>query len=1304
MTPAGQPLLSRSWPHDVPALEISPMPTQPLPTRRAPARRRPAALAILACVSALAAAARPAAGAAPAAKLPGAAASSAWSASPGSLEEARAAALLLRLRGELAEPQAIADLLRLDELRDDLTDLGPLSAALDQIITASKARSDVRALARFVRAQLSLSLGQLAQARAAAAALAQVRTWAVIGPFDNDGRSGLGAEYPPEKEGFVPGAHYPGKEHEVAWRTLPDPGPLGLVNLTSAIAPHVEVAVYAATVLPTARAQGGVLHLGASGASKLWLNGELVYEDKNQHPAQFDQAAIPVRLRAGDNTLLLKIAHGTGRLGFGLRLAGEQDEPLPALAAGARAPTQTDQLRTLVAVPREKPVKAPTLPRFPDALQDLRERAAKHPADARAQEDLAILLASRRPDDETERLALHAQERASEAAPGDAQIELRLARLEDRDPNKRRAALERALAKSPRDPEVLAALARFRLERGDGWKALDLAVQAEQAAPARLQARLIKARALDAVGLGSQGAQARMKATLGLTKDVRALRSRASALRRLLRNDEAMQALAAGLALRFDESDLRGELTGLRLDRGDLDGALALIADALLLEPSQLSLRLRAAELLSQNGRTSEAGAAYTEALALSPDDADLHESLGRHRLREGDTEGALAAFGRALELRPQNPSLRELVRTVKPEERYAAPYLLDAAALAKAASLAGPDDDSEVLADVQVIKVFPNGLSSRTHQLVIRAVNARGVDQSRAQSVQFSPDRQLVRVERARLFRKDGTVLESKSEGERSLSEPWYGLYYDLRAKVISFPQLQAGDVLEVVTRVDDAGQNFFADYFGDFAYLQGTAIKQHTSYVLLGPPGRTFFAEATALPGLKRTEEKLADGGSLLRFEVDRVARILLEPATPGWSNLAAWVHVSTYRDWEGVGRFYWGLVKDQLRVTEEVRKAALEAASGVTAPEGPERERALIRAVYGYVLSKTRYVALEFGINSFRPYPVETILSRRFGDCKDKASLMHALLEALGIDSRLVLLRLKRMGTLQREPASLAIFNHAILYVPKYDLYLDGTAEFHGSEELPGDDHGAEVLIVEPGGLGSRFLRTPEAKAESNSDTIESEIDLAADGSAGLRQTTRSRGSHAPELRRTFESADERRTRAEELLARGAYPGVKVTEVLVSDPHAIEEVFELTVQARAPGFAARAAGGALRFAPFGQRQALVELLAPLSRRSLPERLPEAGRTRLLAQVRLPAGFKAQLPEDAVGEGPHGKWSVRYALEAGVVKAGFDLQLEGGLLQPEGYAAFRDFLGKLDQALGRSVTATPGAGAALGAEGAAR
>jgi transglutaminase-like putative cysteine protease len=622
-------------------------------------------------------------------------------------------------------------------------------------------------------------------------------------------------------------------------------------------------------------------------------------------------------------------------------------------------------------------------------------------------------------------------------------------------------------------------------------------------------------------------------------------------------------------------------------------------------------------------------------------------------------------------------------VRSVRPEEQYAAPYLYDARELTRLQPLQG--EDLEVLADLVVTKVFANGLSSRTHQVVLRPLTARGVDAARVQSVQYSPDRQAVRIEQARILKRDGSVLESKSDGERNLSEPWYGLYYDVRARIVAFPQLEAGDVIELVTRTDDSGANFFADYFGDFAYLQSTQTRRVSDYVLLGPPGRTFYSSASPLPGLQHTQGKFADGGTWQRWTAREVPRLVPEPSMPGASELLAYVHVSTYETWEEVGRFYWGLVKDQLRVTDEIRAAAQEAVKGI--PESDEQAR--IRAVYDFVVSRTRYVGLEFGINSFKPYPVETILSRRFGDCKDKASLMHAMLEALGIDSRLTLLRMKRLGGIDAQPASLAVFNHAILYVPRYKLFLDGTAEFHGSSELPADDRGAEVLVVEPDGP-SHFLRTPEAQPQDNSDETHISATLASDGSARMEVQGSARGAWTAELRRLFESPDERRQRAEEQLARSAFPNVQVTDVTVSDPHQIEQPFETRIAAVASGFAIPGGGG-LRFSPFGQRQSFVEALAQLSQRALPERLPYPQRLVIESQVQLPAGWMATVPEGAKESGPQGSYEITYAREAGKVAAKLSLVLNGGLLQPRDYAAFRAFLGRLDEALHRRVEAAP-------------
>ncbi len=1189
-------------------------------------------------------------------------------------------ALQARLLGELDRPQAIADLFRLYERRDENGDLSPIAIVLEGAARSRKARPDVRALATEMRGELAIAQGQLPRAVALFDAVAPLRAWTIIGPFENEGRAGLLAQYGPEKDGFDPAAVYRGKEHDVTWRALPDGhAPYGFVDLGAAVFPRTDVAVYAATVLPSPRAQPALFHLGASGATRVWLNGRLVHEDGAVHPSRFDQRTFAGELRAGDNFLLVKIAHDHGRLGFSLRVADGKDSPLVQLARSARAPRAKAAFAASPEGVREHAAQA----RPTDALDQLRAAAAANPRDARAQEDLAIVLEWRRTTDDAERMPLRAMERVLDAAPTDPEAALRLARLEDRDANKRRAALDAALAAHPDDAPLLDALAQYRLERGESWPALELARKARAAAPQWVDPMLTEARSLDAVGLSARAALLRIEAAKARPDLARARRAAAAAYRRLGRADEAIGELKQALALRFDDAEARSDLVALSLDRSDVDLALKLLGETLALEPGTLYPRLRAAELLSENGRTKEADEAYARALALAPDDPEPHEQLGRHRLRAGDDSGALAAFTRALSLRPQNPALRELVRSVRPEERYAAPYLYDAKALS--ALKPTPGEDVEVLADLSVVKVFANGLSSRTHQLIVRVQSPRGVDAARVQSVQYSPDRQVVKVERARVLRADGSVLESKSEGERNLSEPWYGLYYDVRARIVSFPQLQPGDVLELVTRTDDSGSNFFSDYFGDFSYLQSTQVRRVSDYVLLGPPGRTFYASATPLKGLVHTRGKSPDGGTWERWTAKDVPKVVPEPSMPGYSEVLAYVHVSTYRTWDDVGRFYWGLVKDQLTVTDDVRAAAQAAVKGI--PESDEAAR--IRAVYDFVVSRTRYVGLEFGINSFKPYPVETILARRFGDCKDKASLMHAMLEALGIDSRLTLLRMKRLGAIEESPASLAVFNHAILYVPSQKLFLDGTAEFHGSAELPGDDRGAEVLVVEPGGE-SKFFRTPDATPADNLDETRISAKLAADGSASVQVKASARGSWTAELRRVFEPADERKARAEERLARAAFPNVKVEAVKVSDPHDIEKPFETQITATASRFA-WPAGRGLQFVPFGQRQSFVEAYAQLSKRSLPQRLPLAQRTLIESEVELPSGWSAIMPDGARETGPQGAYEVAYALEGGRIVARMTLTLNGGVLQPDAYAAFRAFLGRLDDALHRRVEAAP-------------
>ena len=90
----------------------------------------------------------------------------------------------------------------------------------------------------------------------------------------------------------------------------------------------------------------------------------------------------------------------------------------------------------------------------------------------------------------------------------------------------------------------------------------------------------------------------------------------------------------------------------------------------------------------------------------------------------------------------------------------------------------------------------------------------------------------------------------------------------------------------------------------------------------------------------------------------------------------------------------------------------------------------ERDKVKAVYGYVVQKTRYVALEFGIEGFRPRRCAQTVARGWGDCKDKATVIVTLLRELGIPAELVLVRTGQRGLTETDTPSWAICSGRLL----------------------------------------------------------------------------------------------------------------------------------------------------------------------------------------------------------------------------------------------------------------------------------
>jgi cellulose synthase operon protein C len=342
--------------------------------------------------------------------------------------------------------------------------------------------------------------------------------------------------------------------------------------------------------------------------------------------------------------------------------------------------------------------------------------------------------------------------------------------------------------------------------------------------------------------------------------------------------------------------------------------------------------------------------------------------------------------------------------------------------------------------------------------------------------------------------------------------------------------------------------------------------------------------------------------------------------------------------------------------------------------------------VRAVYDYVVQKTRYVALEFGIHGFKPYRCAQIFARGFGDCKDKATLIVTMLNALGIKATPVVVRTANKGDVEAAPASLAPFDHMIAYVPSMDLYLDGTAEYTGSTELPAMDRGAVALQVNEG--NAKLVRLPDAPASESVSVHTVVADLAPDGAARLDWKADVAGVEASEWRVRFHADATRKQRVQQMLS-SILPGSEVTTIDSGNWEDVEQKVALRVRGKVPQFARPEADGMV--VPLGRKEHMVRDYAQLATRRLDVRMYAQWTQEDDWTVRLPPGAKVtRAPQAASGSSPFGSYAVTVEAGGSSLHVRTSVSLTRTRVPASEYGAFRAWCEEVDRALGPRATVT--------------
>ncbi|MFT3774843.1 MAG: DUF3857 domain-containing protein [Minicystis sp.] len=1176
----------------------------------------------------------------------------------------------------------------------DRADPAQVEEAIASVAASPSATPEVRVYASLLEAYARRRRGDLDGAAARIARLGFVGKWITVGPFDNENKAGFTHVYGPEAElggAIDPARGYDGKERPVRWRVPPLAASFGWVDLGEVVRPRENACVYATTFVSakagTRAPRKVTLWMGTAGAFRVWWNGEVVLEDTGYRDLDIDRFAAPVTLAPGFNRVTVKVCGTDDAPKLALRIADEKGAPDlgidvaadPLLATKAVPVAQKPEARA-GAKPAAAAAPKPPAGGLMGPMQAFEKLVAGAKPPPAALEAFARYLASTGGDSRPEHRARDLSRRAAEAEPTIKRLLLAGNLSEDR--NQRREWVDKATAiASPKDLDVL--LAQAQLARtGTNWRdAVPIFEKILAIEPDHLSATLGLVELYIEAGLKRTALATLERAVNRQPKSVALLRVYAGQLRALGRDTEAGELEARYSGLRFDDSSFLSQQVELAVARRDKEGAERWLDRFLASEPDSTYARGIAARTYRALGQRQRAITSFQRALALAPEDIPSLRALADLYGQEDQRDEQLKLLRQILAISPQAKDIREYVEHIEPPKpRADEAYAWAPERFLPMRSAVDTRYPKRTLRSLTVTTVFPNGLASRFRQVVFQPLTDEAAASGRQFAFEYQADKQTVQLRAAKVYRKDGKIDEAVESGESSANDPSLAMYTSSRTFYVQFPRLETGDVVELRYRVEDvAVRNEIADYYGEVEIMGTDEPVSGSEYVLITPKSRTFQVNTSAIPGLQRETTEQGDN-RILRFYADKVEPVASEPVMPPWGEILPHVHVSTFKSWDDVGGYYWGLARDQLDVDDEVRRRVKEITKGL------KDDAAKVKAIYKYA-TRLRYVALELGLEGIKPRRCAQTIARGWGDCKDKATVIVTMLREAGIPATLVLVRTGMRGNIEDAPASLAPFDHAIAYVPSLDLYLDGTAEHTGSTELPVMDRGAFALQINAG--KPKLVRLPQPPPEASITRRKIDVALQPDGSGQFGLDLLVSGAYAPTYRQRYLAEGLRRERAQRDLGGelGAFELAAGKGGLeLSDLDDEEQPVHLKAKGKALAFARR--DGEALVVPAGPTHKLTADYASLSKRNLDIDLHALTQKDDEWTIKLPPGMKiTRAARPAQLDTPFGRFSIAFEESQGKLVVRSSLAFKKARITPAEYPAWRAFCEAVDRGFGQSI-----------------
>jgi transglutaminase-like putative cysteine protease len=469
---------------------------------------------------------------------------------------------------------------------------------------------------------------------------------------------------------------------------------------------------------------------------------------------------------------------------------------------------------------------------------------------------------------------------------------------------------------------------------------------------------------------------------------------------------------------------------------------------------------------------------------------------------------------------------------------------------------------DAVVLFSITDVDVEVSGSSVTTTEIYHEAKKIfKNIEDYASVEINIYDEEKLESIQ-ARTIKPDGTEVSLEAKDFYTISgEGEDGIFYrDIKKVRFTFPSIERGAILEYSFEKYKA-----KPFVTDIWRIQHYVPVLKNKYTIRIPrilmtnfswdwkyKVYNYFIESPQVieaPKLESASKSRFDYKNFYTWEVSDVPPFEPDPRMPAhWSHRA---HVrfapSDWKTWDDISVWYYQeLFKPRLVISDGIRELADQLTAGAKTTEEK------IENIYDHV-KNIRYIAISLGIGGIQPSDPQTVLDRKYGDCKDKSMLLISLLNAANIKADPVLLLTSSDGVTDPSFPSWS-FNHMIVKTEDENnkaYWMDPTSKYSPLNHLPYQCEGINVLVIENDGK-SKIEKTPSSKGEDNLVDIKIESQISDRGKSDFNISLTAYGENNLYYRYIFEDKTEKEMNEffKSLLLE-EFTNVNITDYKLTDP---------------------------------------------------------------------------------------------------------------------------------------------------------